>query len=538
MKTFYRLLLFIVLVLFMANCARTGRPEGGPKDEKAPLFVTANPPYESIKFNKKEIKITFDEYVVLKNLNAQLVISPPMKHPPLISPQGGPSKLINIKIIDTLKQNTTYIFNFGNAIQDHNEGNTLENFKYVFSTGTYIDSLTTAGVVKDAKLTESPKNINVLLYAIDSAFNDSIIYKSKPSYITSTLDTTLFKFTNLKKGKYLMLALKESVNDYIFNPKIDKVGFLMDTIQLPRDSIVNKPIILFKEEQPYQLKRGKEITRGKIEFGYEGDAKNLKIDVLSEVPKDFKSVSKFQKDKDTLNYWFTPFETDSLNFTVSNNEFLDTLTVRLRKNKLDSLTINSLTGNVLQLRDTFYLESNNPIVKVDTTKISLFDQDTIAVQFKTLISQRDNKIGLLFDKKPKDKYMLKALPDAFTDIFDIKNDTLNYRFSTKEIDAYGRITLNVTNVKSQNLIIEILTGKKQDELVERVFITSSTSVVFDLLEPKKYTIRAIVDVNKNNKWDTGNYLQKILPERIIYHETINDTALRPNYFLEESFVVE
>lgn len=179
MKIVYRFLFLSVLLIFVTNCARTGRPEGGPKDEKAPLFVTSIPPYETVKFNKKEIKINFNEYIVLKDLNSQLVVSPPMKNPLLISPQGSPSEHIKIEILDTLQPNTTYIFNFGNAVQDNNEGNKLENFKYVFSTGTYIDSLKTSGSVKYAKLFEAPKNINILLYRLDSTFNDSIIYKKK-----------------------------------------------------------------------------------------------------------------------------------------------------------------------------------------------------------------------------------------------------------------------------------------------------------------------------------------------------------------------
>jgi hypothetical protein len=130
-KIVYRFLFLSVLLIFITNCARTGRPEGGPKDEKAPLFVTSIPPYETVKFNKKEIKINFNEYIVLKDLNSQLVVSPPMKNPPLISPQGSPSEYIKIEILDTLQPNTTYIFNFGNAVQDNNEGNKLENFKYV-----------------------------------------------------------------------------------------------------------------------------------------------------------------------------------------------------------------------------------------------------------------------------------------------------------------------------------------------------------------------------------------------------------------------
>jgi hypothetical protein len=335
-----------------------------------------------------------------------------------------------------------------------------------------------------------------------------------------------------------MLALQESISDYIFNPVTEKIGFSTDTIQLPRDSIIKKPIILFKEEQPYQFKRGKEITKGKIEFGFEGDAKNMKIKILSKVPDDFKSISKFEIDKDTLNFWFTPFEADSLNFAVSNNNFLDTLTVRLRKNKIDSLIINSSISNILHFRDTLFLKSNNPIIKIDTSKISLFDKDTIAVKYTTLLSEKENTIGFIFEKEPKQKYSFTAFPDAFNDIFLIKNDTLKYRFTTKEIEDYGRITMNVSNVNSKNLIIELITETKKIQVVQRNFITTSQSIVFDLLEPKKYTVRVIIDENKNNKWDTGNYLKRILPEIILYHKEINNADLRANYFLEENFIIE
>lgn len=538
MKTFYRFFFLTVLLVFISNCARTGRPEGGPKDEDAPIFVTANPPYESINFKKKEITLNFDEFIKLKDLNKQLVVSPPLKYPPLITPQGTASKQIKIELVDTLFLNTTYIFNFGNAVEDNNESNKLENFKYIFSTGTYIDSLTTSGFIKDAKLLETPKRNNILLYRIDSTFNDSIVYNKKPNYITSSLDTTIFKFTNLRKGKYLMIALNEAINDYIFDPKNDKIGFVSDTIQLPRDSILNKPIIIFKEEQPYEFKRGKEVSSGKIEFGFEGDAKDMQINMLSEVPDDFKSISKFEIDKDTLNYWFTPFEADSLNFTIKNKEVIDTFTVRLRKNKIDSLVMSATVKGTFHFRDTFFLTSNTPIIKIDTSKISLFDKDTIAVNYETLLSKKENKIGFLFKKEPEQQYNLKFLPSSFTDIYNIQNDTLIYKIKTKRIDDYGRITVNVNNVNSKNLIIEILSGKKQNELVERQFTATSSKLVFDLLEPKKYTIRAIIDENKNNKWDTGNYLKKQLAERIIYYDEINNYDLRANFFLDQNFTVD
>lgn len=529
-KPFFRFIIFSLSIILLSNCARTGRPEGGPKDEDAPLFVTSNPAYEAINFDKKEIELDFNEFIKLKDLNKQLIVSPPLKSPLLVTPQGTASKTLTLKILDTLKENTTYIINFGNAIEDNNEGNKLESFKYVFSTGSYIDSLTTSGEVKNSYLDTKPKNINVLLYKIDSTFNDSIVFNKKPNYITNTLDTSFYNLSNLKEGKYLMIALKESTNDYLFNPKEDKIGFFTDTITLPRDSLIKKPIILFKETQPYKFKRGKEITKGKIAFGYEGKIADLKVKIISDTPKDFKSISKFEIDKDTLNYWYTPIEADSLNFIVTNNKFIDTITVKLRKKKIDSLLLSSSIAGTFHFRDTLFIKGNNPLVKIDTTQITLIDKDTIPVSYSSYISTKENKIALIFDKKPQQKYLLTILPSAIFDIFEQKNDTLNYKFSTKEIEDYGRITMNIDNQTSQNLIIELLGGKNKDKLIERRFISNSEEIQFNLLEPKTYFVRAIIDENKNNKWDTGNYLLKQQPEKIIYFS--EELEVRANYYLD------
>ena len=81
MKQIVNFFICIVGCLLLTNCAKTGRPDGGPKDENAPIFVTANPPYETLNFSKKEIKLYFDEFVKTKDLNKQLVVSPPLKNP-------------------------------------------------------------------------------------------------------------------------------------------------------------------------------------------------------------------------------------------------------------------------------------------------------------------------------------------------------------------------------------------------------------------------------------------------------------------------
>ena len=522
-------LLFALLILFFSQCAKKGRPGGGPKDEDAPLFVTADPPYESINFDKNEINIYFNEYIKLKDLNKQLIISPPLNpaNPSLISPQGSPSKFINIKILDTLKENSTYIFDFGNSVQDNNESNILERFKYVFSTGTYIDSLTLEGSVKNSFKSEDLKNIKLLLYKLDSSYADSAVFKRKPDYVTSSLDTSNYKFSNLRKGNYLLVALDDKRSDYLFNPKTDEIGFLKDTITLPRDSIVKNIISIFKEEIPYKFKRGKEISKGQLILGYEGKATKINIETLSTVPDNFQTITFPQKDKDTINLWHTTIERDSLIFKVSNNEISDTITIRLRKKEIDSLKVTQITSGVLNFKDTLFFATNNPIIKIDTLNIHFVDGDTIKISYKPFISNKESKIGFLFEKKLETSYKLNLYPGALTDLFKTSNDTLNSLFRTRGIDDYGEIYLSIKNPNNTPVIIQLT--DTNDKTIAQESTSKSNIISFKYLTPKKYKIRIIYDTNTNGKWDTGNYLLKLQPEYVEYFPEIQE--VRANWQL-------
>ena len=524
-------LFLIVLVLSFSQCAKKGRPDGGPKDEDAPLFVTANPPYETINFDKNEINIYFNEYIKLKDLNKQLIISPPLnpENPPLISPQGSPSKYIKIQILDTLLENSTYIFDFGNSVQDNNEANTLERFKYVFSTGAYIDSLTLSGSVKNSFKSESVENIKLLLYRLDSAYTDSAVYNRKPDYVTSTLDSSNYEFSNLRKGNYLLVALNDAGSDYVFNPKTDEIGFLKDTIWLPRDSIIKTELSIFKEELPYIFRRGKEIRKGQLIFGYQGKPSNIKIENLSAVPDNFQTIIFPEKDKDTLNLWHSPIEKDSLIFKISNNNIIDTITVALRKKQLDSLTVTKITGGVLNIKDTLFFSTNNPIIKIDTSKINFVHTDSIYITYKAFISKKESSVGFLFEKKFKTSYKLNLYPDALVDIFETSNDTVTSQFRTRSIEDYGEISLAIQNPEKVPVIIQLT--DINDVTVAKETSSENETISFNYLIPKKYKIRIIYDTNNNGKWDTGNYLEKKQPEPVQYFPEVQE--IRPNWVLNE-----
>jgi len=522
-------LFLIFLVLSFSQCAKKGRPDGGPMDEDAPIFVTANPPYETINFDKKEINIYFNEYIKLKDLTKQLIISPPLnpENPPLISPQGTPSKFINIKILDTLKENSTYIFDFGNSVQDNNESNTLERFKYIFSTGNYIDSLSLSGNVKNAFISKSVEDIKLLLYRLDSSYTDSAVYNRKPDYVTSSLDSSNYQFTNLRKGNYLLVALDDVRSDYIFNPETDKIGFLNDTITLPRDSIINHTISIFKEELPYIFRRGKEIRKGQLIFGYKGKPKNLTVETLSAVPDNFKTIIFPEKGKDTLNLWHSLIEKDSLIFKISDNIISDTVTVKLRKKELDSLKVNEITGGILNLKDTLFFLTNNPVVSIDTSRINFKQSDSINFPYEAFISKKENKIGFLFEKKYKKSYKINLYPNALTDIFNTTNDTISSLFRTRGTEDYGEISVTIQNPKKIPVIIQ-LTDINDATIVQET-CSENKNISFDLLIPQKYKIRIIYDSNQNGIWDTGSYLEKKQPEYVEYFPETQE--VRANWLL-------
>ena len=134
-------------------------------------------------------------------------------------------------------------------------------FNYTFSTGPTLDSLFVKGNVEDAFNLETEEYLSLQLYRIDSTYNDSIIYNNQPTYLANSLDTTAYRFKNLREGKYILIALKDMGNDYIFNPLYDKIGYYDSIISLPKDSIIN--LKLFKEEVPIIWDRPHFINRFK-----------------------------------------------------------------------------------------------------------------------------------------------------------------------------------------------------------------------------------------------------------------------------------
>ena len=533
-----RLLAFLFVALLslgLFQCAKRGTPSGGPKDVDPPVQVRAEPEGFSTNFRSEKFRIYFDEYIRLQNPQDQLIISPPLKYLPILSPQGGASKYVEVAIKDTLLDSTTYTFNFGQSIVDNNENNPAPFLSYVFSTGDYLDSLTLTGTVTDAFNRTADDFISVMLYAIDTAFTDSIIYKQPPTYITNTLDSlTTFSLKNLKAGTYRLIAVKDEGKNNLFDQDEDKIGFVLDTITLPTDSTYT--LRLFREIRDFDVVQPSLASGNCIRFGYFGADEKLEIKPLTALPDTLSYLLRKEHERDTLNFWFTPPMPDSIVFEVRSDarNFIDTFTVKTRNLGPDSLSLNPSHSRRINLQDQFSVRANTPLIKADTSRISIMDQDSIAIGFQARLDSLTNALSFDFLKEANSSYTIQMLPETVSDFFGSTNDTLFYTIATGSLADYGNLTMNLTGQVESPVILQ-LTNDRGD-LLREVIRDSLGRVEFNTLDPSIYRVRAIFDANRNGKWDTGSYLKKTQPERVVYYRQTID--VRANWELEQTFNLE
>jgi len=525
--------LYIMVMILIAGCARRSTPTGGLKDSIPPVLVNSNPKINSVNFNADEIRLTFDEWVKLDGLDKQLIISPPIeKNKYEIKPLSGITKKLFISFLDSLQENTTYTINFGNSIVDNNEGNEMNFFNYTFSTGPTLDSLFVKGNVEDAFNLETEEYLSLQLYRIDSIYSDSIIYNNQPTYLANTLDTTAYRFKNLREGKYILIALKDMGNDYIFNPLYDKIGYYDSIISLPKDSIIN--LRLFKEETPIIWDRPHFINSEKIGFGYYGKLDLSRISLVSKIPDSVRYLFTKEKDKDTINFWLSKNSLDSLEFKLKEVDTIKTLTVKFDRSKdsiIDSLRISDITKSVIGLKEKFKLSSNLPVREISDSLIFIRDIDSTLIPFKSSINNNLDEVTLDFDVKPQDDYSIYILPNAIIDLRGGTNDTLGFRTRSQSLEDYGNVYLNVIRDSESQYILQMVNSN--NEIVRKYNSINSDGIYsFELVKPGKYIFRMIRDNNRNKEWDTGNYLKKIQPEEVYYSNF--ELEIRANWDFNET----
>lgn len=307
---------------FLSRCASIGTPTGGPKDTLPPVVVAVVPEDGATNFKSKSIYIEFDEYVQLKDQQKEIYVSPAMGKKPVFTMRGR-GIYIQIKD-DSLLPETTYAIEFGSSVADNNESNTLHGLRYVFSTGSAIDSLICSGYTEDSYTADSLGKSFIWFYEADSVETpdtyDSTIFKYKPSKIARSQNNGIFIAQNLKPVPYRVYAIFDANDNQTYEPSIDKVGFVdgvYNPAEMPDFSIWYDSVRRYPSADPqlyfrlftdvsFRRQSLQEATRPEqhkvvLSFGASNpDIRSLRLD---SVPQDKIIVEPLSKGRDTLALW-------------------------------------------------------------------------------------------------------------------------------------------------------------------------------------------------------------------------------------------
>ncbi|MBP6334475.1 MAG: Ig-like domain-containing protein [Bacteroidia bacterium] len=525
----YYFYLFLATQIFI-SCAIQVAPSGGAQDIVPPGIEKTEPANYSTGFTGNEIAITFDEYIQLKDINSQLLVSPPLKKFPEVKVR---KRTLFVQFDDTLEANTTYSFNFGNAIVDNNESNALENYQFVFSTGDVVDSLEISGTVENANDSKTEKDILVMLY---KGSDDSLPFKKRPYYFGKTDASGKFRVRNISPGKYKVIGLKDANADYFYNPTEESIAFVDSSVQDGTQDLLLK---VFKEESKFKLLKAYAETSGKVVCAFSGAADTLQMKWISDTSSLDIYSKLFSANKDTITIWYKNQQADTMMLSFPQLDGNDTVTIRLLKR--DSKTFSRVrqalvispstgVGTIQDLHRPFELVFNHPVESAKFDSVH-FMEDSVLIrpanfQFSDSLHRRLRYMG---NWKAGTSYSVRIPSGQFHDIFQLPNDSLELQFTTRSETDYASLTSVVTTAANRYPMIVQLVDDK-DLVFSQQIIYSDTTQTINFLSPGVYKLKFIQDSNKNGRWDSGSYLEHRQPERVYYYP--ESIQIRANWDVE------
>ncbi len=553
-------------LIFAPSCANTTTPpSGGPKDTIPPVLLTTDPPYNTtnhlITTQYSSITFYFDEYVVLKDANKNIFLSPPQSKPVEAKIKG---KSIVVSFREQLDSNTTYSLDLGNAIADNNEGILFPRYIFSFSTGKEVDSIYTTGSIVDASSLLPLENYTILFH---SNLSDSAVYKSLPAAIGRSDKWGFFTIRNLKPIPYRVYAIQDENNNYKYDPESEKIAFI-DSLYTP--NLVMNPNI--KELASYDIKdtlgsltratyiqlyafkeaSSRQFIRnsGRLsdrEMYISFSAPSPKIDsiainginkgsiITQFVDNQDDSLSIWINDpkpiKDTLLLTISYWKTDDSTKTLVQS--LDTLKMAKPKPKyqkdkngknvaiVDTVAKYKIVASAENVeQDGYTFEFGYPLIKApfDSLKFVSVDpkqqihnekyivtQDTLDIRKYHL--RLENKMVLGHD------YILSFPHRKFIDINGLPCDSTEVKLTIPNNDNLSSFTAEIINI-SGDYIVELI-SEKRDVIYRKYDVNTASKLYFPYLTAGKYCLRISHDRNKNHKTDIGSLLENKQPERVL-----------------------
>lgn len=503
---FARFLFLGIILSFLVGCASSGTLTGGPQDKTPPQIIKekSGENYQT-KFSGKSFKLTFDEFIELRDPIKEIVVSPPLKYIPKTTVRGK-ELLFAFNEKEVIRENTTYTVNFGKSIQDFHENNSLEDFRFVFSTGEVIDSFKLSGVVLDAQTQKPVENALVLLYDV---LDDSVVYAERPFYFGRTNAQGSYSIENIKSDTFRVVAIKDENQNYIFNKEKELFGYVDDYL-LFSDTVISQSLNLeiSKPKPEYRIFNVINTEYSRLKFKYNApieEEPNVKV-----MEKDVKIYQSFAAD--SLFIWYQT-NLDSFNLDFG----FDTIGVKVpdksTQPKILKATLFEFNGQT-RINDSIFVSLSNPYSSIDQSKVSLRDTSgrTLPV---TINAVGEFKIAFKANWQEGQQYTFRIDSAAILDFYgNASKDSLKAQFSILSNEKLAEVNLNIKGLDSSiyyTVIFQINDIDIRKEYYEGV---DSVKMSVKYLRPDSYQLKIIEDTNRNGRWDPVDFKNRFQAEKV------------------------
>lgn len=519
----YSYLILFLTSLFAVGCANVVPITGGEKDTKEPQLKKTIPKIGSTHFSGGVILFEFDEEIEVENNPRNIITSPVIDGE--IKLKVKKKKYLELTIPKNLEPNTTYSININDAVKDVTEGNKKVNITYAFSTGAQLDSLSFTGRTTDAQYKTPQKNILVGLYKLSDTLD---IKKQKPLYITYSNVNGQFELKYLKANEYYLLALEDKNSNLLYDNQEKGTSIEQLTVNTELKNIPNlelsssdtsgNKILSRKVNQKIQVLN---YRNGIKQYSYKSINPEDEIYILQNKQK-AKELLVYTRvnQKDSIVYHITTL--DSLG-----NQRTDTVIFNLfnKKTKKETARFYAESMDLLPGKKSIAFISSKPILNINTDSISI---DKTEIKPKYEFSKNRDSIYLLLEGiSIKDTTKINFKKGS---VILYEGDTLSSQvFNILKADPSNYASLEMTiKTESEHYIIQLMSDNYQ--ILEEY--KNIKNLKYNYIKPGKYRIRAIVDINNNGYWDSGNLLKNIKAEPIKYFDK-EATNLKPNWEIKD-----
>lgn len=534
-KNVWFLVIALSLQLIFVRCGQRGSPSGGPEDIIPPKVEMSVPLNEATNFNGKRIELKFDEYVTVSGFYNEFIISPPVQEKPKFKVVG--KKLI-LDFDSAFSENTTYNLFFGKAIKDLNKGNVLEQNRFVFSTGQFIDSLSLSGEVFNGQNYKATTKGMVHLYKDIS--DDSVPSKKIPSYFAQ-IENGRFLFTNIAAGTYKIFVLDDINGNYLYDLSNEMIAFREKPVEVNgnQDSVGIKLISFVASNDKQFIKEKKHLERGKLCIVFNQKAADLEIEIIGEELKKDWGIFEWNARQDSLILWSSYLAgLDSFSLQLKTADLIDTLTYFTQSKKRWKDIGIHVSSNFEDFTNyhgkEFVLTANCPIELFDFSSAYLLSLNDTFILSGTK-GRLPQELVIKNELKASEEYTVVVPPNSLKSIFgEFNTDTLKLKFSTAAPGAFCSMVFkyDFTQVGESGILEFWLDQKK----VESYYI-SELSGMLNLpgFKPGKYKFKFIADKDKNGKWSSGNYYKGKQPEKVYWYK--DEVQIRANWEMEVDWVL-